>query len=186
MKRINLYIFARRPEISVGKSRLKKKIGKIPASNLYLNNLLKTIKTFYKDNRIDLKICVCPDNAVKNWPKSIFPQLKRIPQGKGNIGKKMWTILNNDTKCKILIGSDIIDIKIKYIIEAWKKLQNNDIVLGPAEDGGFWLIGVAKTKKLRFIFDNVNWDLNKTLAQVKSNLKKNISIDYTKKLKDID
>ena len=99
----------------------------------------------------------------------------------------MWTILSKDSKCKIIIGSDIIGIKVKYIIEAWKKLKNNDIVLGPAEDGGFWLIGIANKKKLKFIFNNVNWDIDTTLAQLKYNLtKNNISIGYIETLKDID
>ena len=187
MKRINLYIFARRPEISVGKSRLKKKIGKITGSNLYLNNLLKTLKIFYRDKRFNLKICVFPDNASKFWSKSVFPKINRVPQGKGDLGEKMWTILSKDRKCKIIIGSDIIGIKVKYIIEAWKKLKNNDIVLGPAEDGGFWLIGIANKKKLKFIFNNVNWDIDNTLAQLKYNLtKNNISIGYIETLKDID
>ena len=81
----------------------------------------------------------------------------------------------------------MIQIKVKYIIEAWKKLKNNDIVLGPAEDGGFWLIGITNKKKLKFIFNNVNWNIDTTLSQLKYNLtKNNISIGYIETLKDID
>ena len=76
MNKINLYIFSRRPEISVGKVRLKKKVGKIIGANIYLYNLLKTIRIFYKDKRINLKICVNPDKATKEWPRYIFPKIE--------------------------------------------------------------------------------------------------------------
>ena len=82
MNKINLYVFSRRPEISTGKSRLKKKVGKAIGSNFIIYNLKKILKIFYKDNRFDLKICVHPDNATKYWSKNIFPDIKRIPQGK--------------------------------------------------------------------------------------------------------
>ena len=102
MRKINLYIFSRRPEISVGKTRLKKRVGKIIGSNFYLNNLLNTIRIFYNDKRINLKICVNPDKAVTEWPIYIFPKIKRIPQGKGDLGEKMWNIINFDNKAKII------------------------------------------------------------------------------------
>ena len=186
MRKINLYIFSRRPEISVGKTRLKKRVGKIIGSNFYLNNLLNTIRIFYNDKRINLKICVNPDKAVTEWPIYIFPKIKRIPQGKGNLGVKMWNIINFDNKAKIIIGGDIQDIKKQYIIDAWKKLKNRDIVFGPSEDGGFWLIGISKVRKLNFIFQGVVWNLENTLAQVIFQLPKYISVDFTKTLTDVD
>ena len=138
MKKINLYIFSRRPEISVGKVRLKKKVGKIIGANIYLYNLLKTIRIFYKDKRINLKICVNPDKAKKEWPRYIFSKIERIPQGKGDIGIKMWNIINYDKKAKIIIGGDIQNIRSQYIIDAWKKLKNlDDFLLKPLGEAYF-------------------------------------------------
>ena len=186
MKKINLYIFSRRPEISVGKVRLKKKVGKIIGANIYLYNLLKTIRIFYKDKRINLKICVNPDKATKEWPRYIFPKIERIPQGKGDIGIKMWNIINYDKKAKIIIGGDIQNIRSQYIIDAWKKLKNLDIIFGPSEDGGFWLIGVSKIRKLNFIFHDIDWNADNTLSQVIFQIPPNISVGFANTLKDID
>ena len=186
MKKINLYIFSRRPEISVGKVRLKKKVGKIIGTNIYLYNLLKTIRIFYKDKRINLKICVNPDKAKKEWPRFIFPKIERIPQGKGDLGIKMWNIINYDEKSKILIGGDIKNVRSQYIIDAWKKLKNLDIIFGPSEDGGFWLIGVSKIRKLNFIFHDIDWNSDNTLSQVISQIPPNISVGFANTLEDID
>ena len=106
MEKVNLIIFARRPEISVGKSRLKNKIGKALGSSFYYNNLLKTIVKINSDKRIELKLCVTPDIALQDWPKSVFPKIKRLPQGPGDIGEKMWRIFSKSPKKTIIIGNN--------------------------------------------------------------------------------
>ena len=186
MEKINLIIFARRPEISIGKSRLKKKIGKILGSNFYHSNLIQTIKTLKSDKRINITICVTPDSSVRNWPKYIFYTIARIPQGAGDIGIKMWKILSDSSKKKIIIGSDIPNISSKIIIKAWKKLHTSQIVFGPSEDGGFWLIGLSHNHKIKKLFHNVDWSKNNTLDQVKYNINSSTKIAYVDTLRDID
>lgn len=186
MEKVNLIIFARRPEISVGKSRLKNKIGKALGSSFYYNNLLKTIVKINSDKRIELKLCVTPDTALQDWPKSVFPKIKRLPQGPGDIGEKMWRIFSKNPKKTIIIGSDIPDISSKIIFNAWKKLYSSNIVFGPAEDGGFWLIGISQSKKVKGLFNNINWSKKNTLEQVKNNIHSSKNISYVDTLKDID
>lgn len=186
MEKVNLIIFARRPEISIGKSRLKNKIGKSLGANFYYRNLLRTIIKIKTDKRINLKLCVSPDNALLNWPKSIFPKIKRIPQGPGDIGEKMWRVLSKNPNKIIIIGSDILDINSSIILNAWKKLYTSNIVFGPAEDGGFWLIGISESKKIKGLFNNIIWSQNNTLEQVKNNIHISKKISFVKTLKDID
>ncbi len=186
MEKVNLIIFARRPEISIGKRRLKNRIGKALGANFYHRNLLRTILKIHNDSRIHLKLCVTPDSALKNWPKSIFPKVERINQGPGDIGEKMWRIFSNNTNKTIIIGSDIPDITSKIILSAWKKLYLSNIVLGPAKDGGFWLIGLANSKKFKGIFNNVFWSQQNTLSEVVKNIPPSESILYVDTLEDID
>ena len=186
MEKINLIIFARRPEISIGKSRLKNKIGKILGSNFYYFNLMQTIKRLKSDKRINIKICVTPDSSIKHWPKHIFYNLPRIPQGPGDIGEKMWKILADKSKKKIIIGSDIPNISSKIIVEAWKQLHTSQIVLGPSEDGGFWLIGLSQNHKVKKLFQNVDWSKNNTLEQVRYNISCITKVSYVETLIDID
>jgi len=184
--KINIYIFARRPEISIGKSRLKNKIGKILGSNFYHNNLSNLLRKLNSDKRINITLCVNPDSSTKNWPRHISPKIKRIPQGKGDIGKKMSKILNMNKEKKILIGSDIPKISTKVIMETWKKLNRCNVILGPAYDGGFWLIGFANRTNIQNLFKNIDWHKNNTLKQVKNNIPKHKKLLFTQTLYDID
>ena len=186
MEKVNLIIFARRPEISIGKSRLKNKIGKSLGANFYYRNLLRTIIKINSDKRINVKLCVTPDSALIDWPKSIFPQIERMPQGSGDIGEKMWRVFSKSSNKTIIIGSDILDIKSTIILNAWKKLYTSNIVFGPAEDGGFWLIGISQSKKIKGLFNNVIWSQHNTLEQVKKNINASKKISFVNTLTDID
>ena len=186
MEKVNLIIFVRRPEISLGKTRLKKRIGKILGANFYYYNLIQTIKRLNADKRINITICTTPDSSIRNWPKNIFKTLPRIAQGSGDIGKKMWKILSDNSSKKIIIGSDIPNITSKIIIKAWKKLYSSQIVLGPSEDGGFWLIGLSQNHKIKKLFYNINWSRSDTLAQVINNINSSVNISYVDTLMDID
>ena len=186
MEKVNLIIFARRPEISIGKRRLKNRIGKALGANFYHRNLLRTILKIHNDSRIHLKLCVTPDSALKNWPKSIFPKVERINQGPGDIGEKMWRVFSKNPNKTIIIGSDILNINSRIILNAWKKLYTSNVVFGPAEDGGFWLIGISQSKKIKGLFNNVIWSQHNTLEQVKKNINSSKKISFVKTLKDID
>lgn len=185
-QKVNLYIFVRRPEISIGKSRLKKRIGKSLGSNFYHNNLSKLLRLLDSDKRINIKLCVTPDSATKLWPKYISYKIKRLPQGTGNIGEKMLKILNSDSKAKLLIGSDIPEISPKIIIDSWKKLNQCNVILGPSYDGGFWLIGFSKGTNIKNLFKKINWDKKNTLKQIQKNILKKQKVLYSNLLKDID
>lgn len=183
---VNLYIFARRPEISVGKTRLKKKIGKSLGASFYYNNLSKLLRKLSSDERIKITLFITPDSATRDWPKNIGPNIKRKPQGKGNIGIKMINALKSKPSKKLLIGSDIPDISTEIIFSSWKKLHNSKIIFGPSYDGGFWLIGVNKYNNLDSLFQNLDWNSGNTLKQTIKNIPNTIKISYSNFLKDID
>ena len=98
----------------------------------------------------------------------------------------MWRIFSKNPKKTIIIGSDIPDISSKIIFNAWKKLYSSNIVFGPAEDGGFWLIGISQSKKVKGLFNNIIWSKQNTLEQVKNNIHSSNKISYVDTLKDID
>ena len=57
------------------------------------------------------------------------------------MGERIWYLAKNKKKSFILIGSDILGINQNIISQAFYHLKNHDMVIGPTEDGGFWLIG---------------------------------------------
>ena len=186
INKINLYVFARRPEVSIGKTRLKKKIGKSLGANFYYNNLSKLLRKLSSDKRIKITLYVTPDSATLQWPKYIGINIKRRPQGKGELAVKMMNALSDTAEKKLLIGSDIPNITPKIISIAWKKLLKYKIIFGPSNDGGFWLIGVNKYRNTKTLFSNVNWISKNTLKQTIKNVPNKNLITYSDVLEDID
>ncbi len=92
----------------------------------------------------------------------------------------------------IIIGSDIYDLNSETIEEAFAELENSDYVIGPAADGGYYLLGMKSLNNE--IFLNKNWGTNTVLKDTLNNLRhkkvkllqiKN-DIDVYEDLKDID
>ena len=85
----------------------------------------------------------------------------------------------------VLIGSDLPEISEKIINEAFEELDKNELVFGPAEDGGYYLIGMKKEHF--FVFKNKPWSqenlLKETLKEVN---KRGVSYSLLKELNDID
>ena len=92
-----------------------------------------------------------------------------MTQGRGDLGQRMnggLTAFGRGTPV-ILIGSDIPGVTASHITHAFKTLGRADAVLGPATDGGYWLVGFANRRPLYRPFKNVRWStphaLNDTL-----------------------
>ena len=90
------------------------------------------------------------------------------------------------TRTKNTYTSLICAITSKIIIKAWKKLYSSQIVLGPSEDGGFWLIGLSQNHRIKNLFYNIDWNKNDTLEQVEYNINSSVKISYVDTLVDID
>ena len=110
-----------------------------------------------------------------------------ILQKGSNMGEKIWYLVKNKKKSFILIGSDIPGINQNIISKAFYNLKNHDMVIGPTEDGGFWLIGFSNKKNLSYPFKGIRWSSSNTFKDLITNLDNiNISYKITTKLRDID
>ena len=72
------------------------------------------------------------------------------PTGPRQLGERMCKVFDNITEPTLLIGSDCPYMEEKDLIEAGHALEKNDLVLGPAKDGGYWMIGM-KTLPLHYL-----------------------------------
>ncbi len=113
------------------------------------------------------------------WDDSIFEKKMQAP---GNLGMKMATAFENElnNNCKVLlIGSDCPNLNKEIVEEAFNALENHDVVIGPAEDGGYYLIGMKKFQS--FIFDGMPWSENdlfdKTIKKLQQNKQKTYILD---------
>lgn len=179
-----LIIFTRNPELGKVKTRLASTIGDEKALEIYKELLLHTMET---TKNIDGDVFVLYDKKIEEndiWPNETY---HKFVQSGEDLGEKMQNAFQklfdlNYQNC-IIIGSDLFDLNEKLISDAFQVLDKNDVVIGPAEDGGYYLLGLKKI--IPEIFKNKKWGTSSVFADTLKDLE-NLKIDYTKKLNDID
>lgn len=108
-----------------------------------------------------------------------------VDQGKGDLGRRMMRMLRMAPAKSVLIGSDILDVTPARIARAMGLLADHDAVLGPAVDGGFWLIGFRHPKRMPpSLLDGVLWSTPDAMEQTAKRLPGRVA--YADKLRDVD
>ncbi|QHQ36075.1 TIGR04282 family arsenosugar biosynthesis glycosyltransferase [Algicella marina] len=156
--RRRLYIMVKEPRPGKVKTRLGREIGHVAAAWWFRHQLARLFRKLSKDARWQTILAVAPDTAISSpvWPEGI----RRVAQGRGNLGQRMARVFRNANHGPvIIIGADIPDIRAADIEEAFRLLGHHDAVLGPAPDGGYWLVGLAHggLRTPPGIFDGVRW-----------------------------
>ncbi|MEW2911911.1 TIGR04282 family arsenosugar biosynthesis glycosyltransferase [Leisingera sp. JC11] len=182
MKR-TLIIMVKEPRPGRVKTRLGRDIGVIPATWWFRHQSARLIRSL-RDPRWQIVLAVAPDNAMssKYWPAD----LARLPQGNGDLGERMKRMLQSVTGPACLIGADIPGITRAHIARAFAALGDHDAVFGPAEDGGYWLVGAKHPSRLPLdMFENVRWSTEHALADTLQTLP-GWRIALTDTLRDVD
>ena len=179
-----LIIFTRNPVLGKVKTRLAKTVGDKTALDIY-TFLLKKTKEITLDSPCD-KVVYYSEKIIKNdiWNCNSFR--KEVQSGE-DLGAKMknsfYKAFENNYCKVVLIGSDIYDLESYHINEAFKKLDTNDVVIGPALDGGYYLIGLKKIHPK--IFDNKKWGSSTVRKDTLKNLEK-VDVHLLPILNDVD
>jgi len=179
-----LIIFTRNPILGKVKTRLAKTVGDKTALDIY-TFLLKKTKEITLDSPCD-KVVYYSEKIIKNdiWNCNSFR--KEVQFGE-DLGAKMknsfYDAFENNYRKVVLIGSDIYDLESYHINEAFKKLETNDVVMGPALDGGYYLIGLKKMHPK--IFDNKKWGSSTVRKDTLKNLEK-VDVHLLPILNDVD
>lgn len=166
-----LIIFYRNPELGKVKSRLAATIGEERALAIYL--LMSA-----HARKISLSIPV--DRVVyysafidreDNWPNESFE--KQLQRG-GNLGEKMkWAFGENFTsgyESICIIGTDCLELTEEILMKAFEALKYNDTVIGPAVDGGYYLLGMKKY--ISEVFHNKMWSTSSICQDTINDLKR--------------
>ncbi|OQX81614.1 MAG: hypothetical protein B6D61_00450 [Bacteroidetes bacterium 4484_249] len=159
-----LIVFMRNPVLGKTKTRLARDIGDKMAFNVYLK-LLSNTNCIVKKAICDKAVCYSDTIDHKDiWDNNIF---RKTIQSKGDLGERMENAFKDafaEKYCKVvLVGTDCFDITTGIINEAFDKLETNDIVIGPAKDGGYYLIGMKKL--FPSVFRNKTWSTDVVLDQ---------------------
>lgn len=181
-----LIIFLKNPVVGSVKSRLSLAIGDYNACQIYID-LFQKLHQNIKDLNCD-KAVWYSDFIDENdiWENNIF--IKRTQMGE-NIGERMMNAFeksfNKNYERVILVGSDIINLSEKIINTGFNLLVEKDIVLGPAYDGGYYLVGMKKFNPALF-FGN-KWSTESVLkSTLKTCKKQKLSYGILNHLSDLD
>ena len=179
-----LIIFIRNPVPGKVKSRIAETMGIVNAFTIYHELLKVTHDTCLRMHDCSKLLYYSEEILTDDgWDNQIFE--KRLQQG-FDLGEKMMNAITENLKkygSVVLIGSDCPYITMAILREAFDILENNDLVIGPAEDGGYYLIG-AKASYPE-LFKNIDWGSNSVFNQTIEKAL-NLKVGLLEKLSDID
>jgi len=178
-----LIVFVKNIILGKVKTRLAKTIGDVGAFNIYYELFSITERASQKvavDRHVYFSDVIIPSK----WEGD-----KKFVQEGEDLGIRMRNAFqdgfNEGYENIILIGSDLPNISKEIIDTGFDTLQNNDVVFGPAEDGGYYLVGLSKMNPT--IFENKPWSHSELLAVTLTQLKEQQqAVGFIETLNDID
>jgi hypothetical protein len=184
--RRTLVLFVRAPLLGTGKRRLARDIGDVAALRFQRSMIALLLRRLAKDGRWRLRIVVTPDKThrrARHWRRGV----EAVGQGSGDLGIRMRRALET---CRpgpvVLVGADIPALDARHAAAAFHLLGSRDLVFGPAEDGGFWLVGARHPRRLPPLFERVRWSGPEALADTLAGLPRRIRVGYVDRLEDVD
>lgn len=168
MRPRTLIIMVKEPRAGRVKTRLGRDIGMTAAAWWYRHQVTRLCRRLY-DPRWKTVLAVAPDRSCHS---RAFPaHLPRAPQGRGDLGARMARALATAPGPAVLIGSDIPGVTRQHIESAFGALGESASVIGPAPDGGFWLVGLAHPRRApKGLFKDVPWSAPDTLLRTRPTL----------------
>jgi rSAM/selenodomain-associated transferase 2/rSAM/selenodomain-associated transferase 1 len=159
----NLVVFLRFPSNGEVKTRLARTIGNEMATRFYrecAEHLFREVEELPQD--IVRHIYYTPRNAGKSVERWAGRDYYYQAQANGNLGKRLETIFHDQFKKGfkkvMIIATDVPDITVTDIKEAFNAMGEADLVIGPSFDGGYYLIGMKELHPS--LFDGIAWSTN--------------------------
>lgn len=186
MKKAALIIFQKNEELGKVKTRLAVTVGEEKALEIYrilisytyqvIQDLPLTTYIFFS-NFIPNSVADIPSNFVL-----------RLQEGE-NLGERMsnaFQLLFKSGYQRILIlGTDCAQLESRHIKDAIQKLDEKDVVIGPAEDGGYYLLGMKKSTTS--LFEGIEWSTSQVFSQTIEKLTRaELSYGIIETLSDVD
>lgn len=163
-----LGLFVKNPEPGRVKSRLAASIGDVAAAALYRAFLSDLIPRF-RSTGVRRVLAYSPAEAAARefFAQQSAGSYELWPQPLSGLGTRMRQFFEAfGPDPVVLIGSDSPTLPVGFPNVAFAMLQRADVVLGPATDGGLYLIGLNQQRRTWPIFDEVDWSTSRVLDQV--------------------
>ncbi len=171
------------------KTRLAQGLGAVGAVTVYRRLSAPLTWRLGRDARWTLELRVTPDDWVRQAGRGpgAWAPARRRPQGHGDLGARMERALRAAPWGPVvMIGGDCPAVRPEHIAQAFKALGQSDAVFGPAEDGGYWLIGLQRRPFPDRLFQGVRWSGPHALSDTLANLRPRFTTAFLETLSDID
>ena len=186
-----LIIFTRYPEPGKTKTRLIPVLGEEGAATLQRQMTestlaeVKKVSRFYPSS-MEVHFAGGNEQLMQDWLGSSIIYRR---QTEGDIGCRMASAFQESFEAGIdsivLIGIDCPDLNAQLMVQAFQALDRHDLVLGPARDGGYYLIGLRRLVPELFI--GISWSTNEVLQQTQKIIQRlELAVAYLPLLSDID
>ena len=182
-----LRIFLKAPRPGQVKTRLAAALG--PEGAAHAHRLLVETLLHRLTEIPSLELRFSPDDAadeIKPWLRAAWTL---APQGPGDLGQRLTsafaTAFADGAERVVIIGSDCPDVSVCDVEFAWSALHTHDVVLGPATDGGYWLIGLRRPAPE--LFTAIPWSTPQVFAETSARCARHaLRLQLLRELTDID
>lgn len=186
----SLLVFAKPPLPGVSKTRLARTAGCAQAARIARRLQAHTLHVARRTVGTRCVLWVSPKSALTLALPGVWPAvagMKRSLQGAGDLGARLTGAFRASPNGHVVVvGTDCPDLAPRHIKAAFDALKSHEVVVGPAEDGGFWLFGCRKRQGWRSPFASVRWSSQYALADVLAALPATCRIAQLETLADID
>jgi rSAM/selenodomain-associated transferase 1 len=169
-----ILFFIKYPESGDVKTRLAVSIGSDKAVQLYRSFILDLLAKL-ESTQLPFAICFYPEQKKELLREWLGGGYEYIPQKGINLGERMAAAFLDafagGHRRVILMGGDFPDLPRSFLEESFGALNTHDTVIGPAVDGGYYLIGFRKETFLQEVFEGVDWSTEGVFRQTLSILK---------------
>lgn len=186
-----LIIFTRYPEPGKVKTRLIPALGPVGAAEFYRQMAEHTLAQAkrlqgQRSLQVEIRFVGGTPELMQDW---LGKDVIYTNQGTGDLGERMARSLQSafdeTIQRAVIIGTDCLELDAQVLEKAFRSLEQHDLVLGPATDGGYYLIGLRQP--VPELFKSIAWSTSAVLQQtVKCAQKLGLAIAYLPPLSDID
>lgn len=182
-----LVVFLKAPRPGSVKTRLAETLGADAACAAY-RQLVETLLVHLAPLHA-VELCFTPADASAEISPWLRADWSAAPQSAGDLGRRLHAAFTEhflaDAERVVIIGSDCPAVTATDIEDAWRALDGHDVVLGPALDGGYWLIGLRAPQAA--LFSEMPWSTNAVFAETMHRARESdLRVALLRELSDVD
>ena len=158
-----LLIFIKNPELGKVKTRLARTVGDERALQIYQALLGHTRKIAMEIDADRLLFYSAFVDQQDEWKADFFDKQIQVAGALGTRMAEAFEGALKDHEAAVIIGSDCASLSVEIVDQAFDALKNHDFVIGPAEDGGYYLIGMKAASP--WVFEGIEWSTETVFSE---------------------